>query len=179
LNVNVQSSNDRVQQSRLVSQTIIGLGTIAVAAIMAYGASSIRSDAGYAGIGSNFLPWLVSGGLAVCGLLLVIHARSGGFRNLPDELQEGRADWWSFAWVAAGLLLNALLIERLGFILSCALCYVLAVRGFRRSEGKANAGLKETVQDIALGFLISAPVYWLFSKALKINLPGLTSSGWI
>jgi putative tricarboxylic transport membrane protein len=111
--------------------------------------------------------------------LLLWQARTSGYKNMPAETQEGRADWVSFAWVAAGLLLNALLIERIGFILSCSLCYVLAVRGFRRSEGKPNAGIKQTLRDISLGFLISAPVYWLFSKALKINLPGLTSSGWI
>jgi putative tricarboxylic transport membrane protein len=146
---------------------------------MAYGASGIRSDAGYAGIGPNFVPWLVSAGLAICGFLLLVQARTGGYKNMPTEVQEGRADWLSFAWVAAGLLLNALLIERIGFILSCALCYVLAVQGFRRSEGKPHARAKQILQDVALGFLISAPVYWLFSKALKINLPGLTTSGWI
>jgi putative tricarboxylic transport membrane protein len=170
---------DKKPQAHLLSQTLIGLGAIAVAAVMAYGATGIRSDAGYAGIGPNFVPWLVSVCLAICGLLLVVQARTGGFKNMPSEIQEGRADWLSFAWVAAGLLLNALLIERIGFILSCSLCYVLAVRGFRRSEGRPNAGVKQTIQDIALGFLISAPVYWLFSKALKINLPGLTSNGWI
>jgi putative tricarboxylic transport membrane protein len=29
------------------------------------------------------------------------------------------------------------------------------------------------------GLLISAPVYWLFTKFLAINLPGLTTTGWI
>jgi putative tricarboxylic transport membrane protein len=179
LSNNVQPAGEAKPQPQRLSQTFIGLGAIAISAGMAYGATGIRSDAGYAGIGPNFLPWLVSAGLAVCGLLLLVHARTGGYRNMPPEIQEGQADWLSFAWVAAGLLLNALLIERIGFILSCSLCYVLAVRGFRRSEGKPNASIKQTIQDIALGFLISAPVYWLFSKALKINLPGLTSSGWL
>jgi putative tricarboxylic transport membrane protein len=27
--------------------------------------------------------------------------------------------------------------------------------------------------------LIAAPVYWLFSKLLSINLPGLTQTGWL
>jgi putative tricarboxylic transport membrane protein len=179
VSLNVQHLGDAKPQSHRLSQTLIGLGTIAVSAVMAYGATGIRSDAGYAGIGPNFVPWLVSVGLAVCGFLLLLQARTSGYKNMPLEIQEGQADWLSFAWVAAGLLLNALLIERIGFILSCALCYVLAVRGFRRSEGKSNVGAKQTLQDIALGFLISAPVYWLFSKALKINLPGLTNSGWI
>jgi putative tricarboxylic transport membrane protein len=44
------------------------------------------------------------------------------------------------AWVAAGVLANAALITTLGFILSCTLCFVLAVRGLRVSEGKAAGG---------------------------------------
>ncbi len=160
-------------------QLIIGAATIVVAAVMAFGATKIRSEAGYAGVGPNFLPWFVSLCLGICGVLLLAQAWFGGFRNMPGETQEGRADWLSFAWVAAGLLLNALLIERIGFILSCSLCFVLAVRGFRRSEGKPVGDVQQTLRDIALGFLISAPVYWLFSKALKINLPGLTGTGWL
>jgi len=29
------------------------------------------------------------------------------------------------------------------------------------------------------GLLIAAPVFWTFTKFLAINLPGLTSTGWI
>ncbi|HSH88520.1 MAG TPA: tripartite tricarboxylate transporter TctB family protein, partial [Ramlibacter sp.] len=29
------------------------------------------------------------------------------------------------------------------------------------------------------GVCISAPVYWTFTKFLAINLPGLTSTGWL
>ena len=43
-----------------------------------------------------------------------------------------------FVWVSAGLLLNAALIEHMGFILSCALTYLLAVQGQRLvKQGRA------------------------------------------
>jgi len=29
------------------------------------------------------------------------------------------------------------------------------------------------------GFAIAAPVYWMFSQLLAINLPGLTATGWL
>ena len=29
------------------------------------------------------------------------------------------------------------------------------------------------------GLMIAAPVYWMFTKFLGINLPGLTESGWL
>jgi putative tricarboxylic transport membrane protein len=161
------------------SQTLIGGAALVVSGVMAFGASNIASAAGYAGIGPNFLPWVVSVALAVCGLWLVYEAQRGGYRKLAEPSGAARGDWRAFAWVAAGLLLNASLLERIGFVLSCALCFTFAVRGFRSSEGKVQSGMTQTLKDAVLGMVIAAPVYWLFGKALKINLPGLTSSGWI
>jgi len=81
--------------------------------------------------------------------------------------------------VSAGVLANAALITTLGFIFSCALCFVLAVRGLRVAEGKPGGGLHQTVKDAMVGLLIAAPVYWLFTKILAVNLPGLTATGWL
>jgi putative tricarboxylic transport membrane protein len=44
------------------------------------------------------------------------------------------------AWVSAGVLANAALITVAGFILSCTLCFVLAVRGFKSAEGRLDGG---------------------------------------
>ena len=52
------------------------------------------------------------------------------------------------------------------------------MRGLRRSEGKATGGVRGAALDIATGVMIAAPAYWLFTKLLKINLPGLTGTGW-
>ena len=40
-------------------------------------------------------------------------------------------------------------------------------------------GLRALVVDLAIGFAIAAPVYWMFTQFLAISLPGLTASGWI
>ena len=160
-------------------QTLIGLGAIAVAAFMAWGAASISSTAGYSGVGPNFLPWVVATVLLVCGVWLVWEARSGGFREMEEPSGAARADWVAFAWLSAGVLANAALITVIGFVLSCSLCFVLAVRGLRSSEGKPAGGVKQTVIDIVTGLLISLPVFWMFTKLLAINLPGLTDGGWI
>jgi len=85
----------------------------------------------------------------------------------------------ALAWVSAGVLANAALVTRIGFVLSCALCFALAVRGLRGAEGRPAGGVRQTLVDVVGGSLISLPVYWLFTKLLAINLPGLTGSGWI
>jgi putative tricarboxylic transport membrane protein len=34
-------------------------------------------------------------------------------------------------------------------------------------------------QDFVTGFVIAAPAFWVFTKVLSINLPGLTGTGWL
>lgn len=174
----MQNSAQNSSRSK-VSQTLIGAGALSIAAVMGYGATFISSVAGYAGIGPNFIPWFVTIGLASCGIWLIFEAQTKGYKKLEEPSGAAQGDWTAMLWVAAGLLLNALLIERIGFILSCSLCFVLAVRGFRISEARTAGGIAQTLKDVALGFTIAAPVFWMFTKALKINLPGITGTGWL
>ena len=159
-------------------QTAVGAGVLIVAGVMAWGATAIPADAGYSGVGPNFLPWVVAIVLGICGIVLIRKARRSGFLHMGDH--DGEHPYWpGFAWMSAGMLLNAALITTLGFILSCTLCFMLAVRGLRISEGKPSGGLRQTVIDFVTGFLIAGPAFWLFTKLLGINLPGLTGTGWI
>ena len=160
-------------------QLLIGVGTLAAGLLLAVGATQIRSEAGYSGVGPNFLPWLVAVMLAVCGGLLIWEARSGGFRELEEPTGAAQGHWAGFAWVTAGLLANAALITSIGFILSCTLCFVLAVRGYKSAEGRLDLSARALAKDAAIGFAIAAPVYWMFTQLLAINLPGLTSTGWL
>ena len=160
-------------------QLAIGIGTLALGAALGLGAIGISSDAGYSGVGPNFLPWVIGAMLLACGLLLIREALTGGYRNMEEPSGAASGHWAGFAWVSAGILLNAMLITTIGFILSCALCFVLAVRGFKSSEDRLDLSLRALVVDAAIGFAIAAPVYWMFSQLLAINLPGLTSTGWI
>ena len=90
-----------------------------------------------------------------------------------------KAYWPGFVWVSAGLLANAALITTIGFIFSCTLCFVLAVQGLRGAEGKTDLQVSRLVKDTLIGIAIAAPVYWMFTQFLAINLPGLTSTGWL
>lgn len=160
-------------------QTLVGAGALLIGFVMAIGAMSIPSEAGYSGVGPNALPWLVSVALIVCGLWLIRESLSGGFRQMETPSGAERADWKSAAWVVAAVVANASLITHIGFVLSCTLCFVLAVRGLRLAEGKAGGGGRQLALDAVTGMLIAAPVFWLFTKLLAINLPGLAPGGWI
>ena len=164
---------------RLARQAALGAGVFLVGLGMAGGATSISSEAGYSGVGPSFLPWLIAVALMVCGAWLLFEAFSGGFRDADEPEGAKQGHWQGFAWVSAGLLLNAALITRIGFVLSCGLVFVLAVQGFKASEGVGHQGIKGWLLNAAIGIAIAAPVYWMFSQLLAINLPGLTSTGWL
>lgn len=159
-------------------QLLMGIGVVLLALGLAVGAFTIPANAGYAGVGPNFLPWVVSLALLACGVRLVYKARRGGFRHM-DEHSGDHPYWPGFAWLSAGLLLNAALITVIGFIFSCALCFMLAARGMRLAEGKPGLGWSSAGIDLVTGLLIAAPVYWAFTKFLGINLPGLMPGGWL
>lgn len=164
--------------SRRTVQTLVGALVALTGIALGAGAISIPGVAGYGGVGPNFLPWLVAVVLFICGVLIVREARTGGFRDMEPPSGADRAWWPGLAWVTAGLLANAALITTIGFILSCTLCYLLAVQGLRRAQGQAIAARTLAV-DVVSGLVIAAPVFWMFTKFLAINLPGLTRTGWI
>ena len=160
-------------------QTLVGAGVLLIGLGLAAGAVSIPSAAGYGGVGPNFLPWLVAVALTVCGGFIIWESRSGGFRAM-DEPDDGVSAYRpGFVWVSAGLLANAALITTIGFILSCTLCFVLAVQGLRNAADSADRRPVTWLKDVLIGLAISAPVYWAFTKFLAINLPGLTKTGWL
>jgi putative tricarboxylic transport membrane protein len=167
------------QPSGRTLQTAVGAGVLVLGLALAAGAVQIPAAAGYGGVGPNFLPWLVSVSLALCGVLIVREARTGGFRAMDEPSGAARADWMAFAWVSAGLLANAALITTIGFILSCTLCYVLAVQGLRRATGQPSGSARTWAMDVVTGAIISAPVFWMFTQFLAINLPGITGTGWL
>jgi len=160
-------------------QTLVGIGVLALGVLIAAGARGISSEAGYAGVGPNFLPWVVAAMLTLCGAWLVWEARSGGFRSMSEPSGAARGHWPGFVFVSVALLVNAALITTIGFILSCTLCFVIAVRGFKSAEGRLGASLRRIALDALIGFAIAAPVFWTFTQFLAINLPGLTSTGWL
>jgi putative tricarboxylic transport membrane protein len=159
-------------------QAAVAGGVLLLGLAMAAGALDIPGEAGYGGVGPNFLPWLVAFALSACGLLMLREALTGGFRLMPEDGEATQAWWPGLVWVSAGLLVNAVLIERVGFVLGCAVCYLLAVQGLRRASGQAP-GPGSMGSDLAWGLAIAAPVFWTFTQFLGINLPGLTGTGWI
>ncbi|MBC7446244.1 MAG: tripartite tricarboxylate transporter TctB family protein [Polaromonas sp.] len=167
-------------------QTLVGAGVLLTGLGLVFGALSIPSAAGYGGVGPKFLPWLVCLALLVCGGFIVWESCTGGFRAMDDAGSGPAAYWPGFVWMSAGLLANAALITRIGFILSCTLhaarctlCFVLAVQGLKRAEGRSDCRPAAWLKDALIGLAVAAPVFWVFTQVLAITLTGLTSTAWL
>ena len=160
-------------------QTLVGAGVVLLALGLGAGAAGISSEAGYGGVGPNFLPWVVAGALLLCGGFLLYEAQSGGFRDMEEPVGDEKPYWSGFVWMSTGLLPNAALITTSGFIFGCTLCFVMAARGVRNAQADADAGVQSWLVDAGIGLLISSPGYWMFTRFLAISLPGITQTGWI
>jgi putative tricarboxylic transport membrane protein len=62
-------------------QTVVGGGVLLTGLALAFGAIGISSEAGYGGVGPNFLPWVVAIGLTICGAFIIWEARAAAFAN--------------------------------------------------------------------------------------------------
>ena len=165
-----QASSQRTVQTLVGAiVTLTGLG-------LAVGALTIPGEAGYGGVGPNFLPWLVAGVLLVCGVLIVREALTGGFRDMGEPSGAERPWWPGLVWVSAGLLANAALITTIGFILSCTLCYLLVCRACgaprARRWGRPRCGCADRRADRRAGVLD-------LHQVPGHQPSGLTATGWI
>ncbi len=146
-----------------LSAVVLGLG--AFAAVVT---ARLSGEGGYAGIGPNFIPAVVAGGLLVVGAWLLWEALAGGWRNRgsPDGGAEHAFHVPAFCWITAGLFIHMALIGWAGFVISGALLFTCVARGF---------GGKRVMRDAALGFALSLAVFVFFVKLLNVNLP----AGWL
>lgn len=154
-------------------QLAISVGVIVISAVLAYGAFRFPPEMGFVILGAHVYPYAVAVFLAGVGVVLSYQAVTGGFRELADHEDDsakvipgGKA---GVAWVTAGLVGVAVLINLIGFVLAAALLFACSARGF---------GSRHPLRDLAIGMALTLPIYWLFNAGLGVSLPPLVNA-WI
>jgi putative tricarboxylic transport membrane protein len=71
--------------SRALHHRLIGAAALGVGGLMAWGATSIPGQAGYSGVGPNFLPWVVAAVLMICGVCLIAAASAATGLRWPGS----------------------------------------------------------------------------------------------
>ena len=153
------------QRAVVPTQLAVGIGLIAISVMLAMGAYRFPPEMGFVILPAYVYPYVVAAFLGGVGLLLSYQALSGGFRELGNDdtgtVPGGKA---GAAWVTAGLVGVALLINLIGFVLAAGLLFACSARGF---------GSRHPVRDLAIGIALTLPIYWLFNAGLGVSLPSL------
>jgi putative tricarboxylic transport membrane protein len=149
---------------RLASELALAAGVAALGAGAAYVTAGLPAEGGYAGVGPNFFPGVVAGGLLALGAWLIWEAWIGRWRVAPPA---GPAfGTRGFLWVSGALFAQMALIGLAGFVLSGAVLFAGVARGF---------GSRRLARDAALGLVLCLAIFLFFVKLLNVNLP----AGWL
>ncbi|MGH7846110.1 MAG: tripartite tricarboxylate transporter TctB family protein [Candidatus Binatia bacterium] len=119
----------------------------------------------YARIGPRLFPYLVGGGLTGAGILLfwqTIGARKAADTGQQQSLSHAPKDWAAVAWITAGLIVNVILMERAGYIVSTTCLFIFAARGL---------GSRRYFTNVLVGFLLAVVAYLSFTRLLELHLP--------
>jgi putative tricarboxylic transport membrane protein len=146
------------------AEIALSAGVLALGIGAALVTAGLPSEGGYAGIGPNFMPGLVSGGLVVIGAWLLYEAFAGGWRSRAEDPQGFQSA--PFLWISAGLLAHMALIGWAGFVVAGTVLFVLVARAFAS---------RSSLRDFAIGLILSVAVYVFFTQALNVSLP----AGWM
>jgi putative tricarboxylic transport membrane protein len=142
---------------------LVAAGILLVGSLAAWQTSIIPKSAIYATVGPHIFPWIITVFLIILGIGLMIAALRGGWAHEQDGTI---TEFGSLGFVIAGLVLNAALIEHIGFILASTLMFTLVARGF---------GSRQILRDAAIGFTLAFISYVGFDRVLSYKI----GSGWI
>ena len=153
---------------RSPAEIALSLGVLALGIAVAAVTATMSSEGGYAGIGPNFIPAVVSGGLLVTGAWLLWEALAGGWRDRgePEAGAEHPFHTGAFWWITGGLFAHMALIGWAGFVLAGAALFACVARGF---------GSRRIARDLALALVFTVGIYLFFVKLLNVSLP----AGWL
>ena len=127
-------------------QALVGAGTLAAGRAAASLAPRRSAGPPLRRRGPDFLPWVVGWRCCSAAPCWCGRPAAAAFASWRKPSGDERGHWPGFVWVSAGILANAALITTMGFILSCALCFVLAVRGFKSAEGRLDLSPKASAR---------------------------------
>ena len=145
-------------RSLRLGEAVLGAAVLALGLIIAFETYQIEVAPTHATVGPRLFPFLVATGLIVVGVALLREAVAGHIAH------EGgfELDWRAVGLVAAGLILQLLLLESLGWIAAAALLFVAATLAF---------GSRRLLLDAAIGVVLAGFAYVMFNYGLGLDLP--------
>lgn len=148
-------------ERRTAGQLIIALAVLALGIGVVAMTASVEVSPIYSRVGPRLFPFMVGGLMTLMGLLLLRDLWSGRWACEATDPDSPGIDWKPLGLVALGLVLNILLIERIGFILASTLMFTLVARAFSASSLWKAA---------LIGFVLAALAYFGFADLLGLRM---------
>ncbi len=136
---------------------VIGLGLIAIAAVIAGDAINMRVPPIHAKVGPRVFPVLVSVGLALAGAVIAWQAWTRRFVT-----EEQQTDWGAVAIIASGLVVHMNVLKPLGFVPAATILFMSVSFAF---------GSRRYVRDLIVALVLAAVTYLCFTRLLGLQLP--------
>lgn len=167
--------------SRL-AEVLLGLGLIGLGIFFAVETTAIKVAPIYAKVGPTVFPWIVASALILLGALFAIQAWR---RERQDQAPKPRpvpgqgypatppappSDWRALLLISAALLLQAVLLQDLGFVITAAVLFYAVAYGF---------GSRRYLRDGVIAAVLAIIVYVGFTRGLHLQLPAGVLSGLI
>ena len=103
-------------------------------------------------------PMIVLAGVFLCGLA----AARGVVRSAQAATATTNRRLAPVGWMALGIVLNVVLLERIGFVIAAAMLFWLTARAF---------DARHPVRDALFALIVSIASYVLFARVLQLQLP--------
>ena len=151
-------STTTVRSLRL-GEAILGGAVLALGLFVALQTAGLTVPPSHAAIGPRLFPFLIAFGLIIVGALLL---REAFFGHVAHERGRFELDWPAMAIVGAGLVVQMLLLETLGWIIATTILFMAGARAF---------GSRRLALDAAIGLVLTSLAFGLFNYGLGLSLP--------
>ena len=153
------------EKARRCAELSVALAVLALGLVLLVASSEISFGAGYDRIGPRFFPNVVGAGLLLLagGLAFTaIRGRKAKKDAAESPPLENRLNWFALGYLSLALLLNLIFLETAGFVIASSLQFWLVARAFHS---------KRPMRDALVAVMLSAVVYFAFSRILGLTLP--------
>lgn len=147
-----------------VGEALFGGGLVAMGGLIAVD-TLLSPSVNRGAVGPALFPYVISGCLALVGLSLLREAMAGK----APHAQGLELDGGAVALVSAGLVIQFLTLEFLGWIPAATVLFMAVSRAF----GERRHGL-----NLAIGLVMTAGCLVVFNYGLGLNLPVGSIADW-
>ena len=150
---------DRAQYG--VCAALALLGVVVIVDATRIGAATSSNDP----VGPKALPFIIGAALVLISVSYALDVARGGVGEAEggEDVELGApADWRTVGLLAGAFVLNALLIERLGWVISGALLFAMSAYAL---------GNRHHARGLAVGIVMSLTTFYAFAIGLGVSLP--------